>query len=54
MEELLKAKNILADHINHRLINEKMDLEDENNLRLYEVLEILKGLIKEEEFNYFY
>lgn len=55
MNELIRAKNLLSDHINERIINEKMDLEDENNKVLYEILDILTDQIKDmnDEFEFY-
>jgi hypothetical protein len=48
MADILKIRNKLADHINERLVNEKMDMNHENNAVLFEILQDLNDIISNE------
>ena len=48
MADILKIRNKLADHINERLVNEKMDINQENNSVLFEILQDLNDIISSE------
>lgn len=46
---LIKIKNKLADHVNYRLINEKMDIAEENNAVLFEILQDINDMLADDQ-----